>query len=191
MEADFVPVARALAARGLALRIASLAGGRGALVKAGNAVILWQAVDDPGARVLALERGIHDVVGPWMDPQEATARIVRLAMAPFEPARLQVGDLEFALIDRTVARAGRSIPLLAREYALLLYLARRPGEAVSRRSLLEAVWRIDFDPGTNSVEVHVSRLRAKLDRDFEWPMLRTLKGQGYLLQPRPAGDDQF
>ena len=78
-------------------------------------------------------------------------------------------------------RAGRPVPLLAREYALLLHLARHAGQPLSRTDLLRAVWRLDFDPGTNSVEVHMSRLRAKLDRGGARPLLRTVKGRGYML----------
>ncbi len=180
--ADFAPVARALAARGLDLSMALGEGGVPPLVKAGGATILWQVIDDPEARALALEGGASEVVGPWMHEAEAIARIVRLAHAgEGGQPRLVRGDLVIGLVDRTVERAGRPVALLAREYALLLYLARRPGQPASRQELLKAVWRLDFDPGTNSVEVHMSRLRAKLDRGFARPMLRTVKGRGYML----------
>ncbi|WP_230461163.1 winged helix-turn-helix domain-containing protein [Sphingobium sp. CAP-1] len=151
------------------------------LVRTGNATILWQDIDDPAARARALEGGMQEVVGPWMHEAEAVARIIRLADA--DQPRLQLGDLSIRLVDRRVERKGRPIALLAREYALLLHLARQPGKAVSRAALLRAVWRLDFDPGTNSVEVHMSRLRAKLDRDFAVPILHTVKGEGYALCP--------
>lgn len=80
-----------------------------------------------------------------------------------------------------MVRAGRPIALLPREYALLLYLARAGGRCVGRAELLAAIWRLRFDPGTNVIEVHVSRLRAKLDRGFACPMLHTEKGRGYQL----------
>ena len=89
------------------------------------------------------------------------------------------------LIDRRVERAGRLIRLPLREFDLLANLARVPDRPLSRGALLRAVWRLDFDPGTNRVEVHMSRLRAKVDRGFDWPMLRTVKGMGYALRSRP------
>lgn len=180
MGPDFAPVARALSARGLELAIRP---GRdqSPLVRVGDATILWQGIDDPAARARALEEGMQEVVGPWMHEAETVARIIRLADA--EQPRLRLGELTIRLVDRRVERNGRPIPLLAREYALLLHLARRPGQAVSRTELLRAVWRLDFDPGTNSVEVHMSRLRGKLDRGFAVTMLRTVKGRGYALCP--------
>src|SRR3546814_13241889 len=72
-----------------------------------------------------------------------------------------------------------------REFDLLANLARVPDRPLSRDALLRAVWRIDFDPGTNRVEVHMSRLRAKVDRRFDWPMLPTVEGHGYALRSRP------
>lgn len=180
MGADFAPVARALSARGVELAIQP---GRDKwpLVRVGDATILWQGIDDPAARARALEAGVQEVVGPWMHEAETVARIIRLADA--EQPRLRLGALTIKLVDRRVERNGRPIPLLAREYALLLHLARRPGQAVSRTELLRAVWRLDFDPGTNSVEVHMSRLRGKLDRGFAVAMLHTIKGRGYALCP--------
>ncbi|MCW5647989.1 MAG: winged helix-turn-helix transcriptional regulator, partial [Sphingopyxis sp.] len=98
--------------------------------------------------------------------------------------QLGAGDLRIDLIDRRVERAGRLIHLPLREFDLLANLARVPGQPMSRDTLLKAVWRIDFDPGTNRVEVHMSRLRARVDRGFDWPMLHTVKGQGYALRVR-------
>jgi two-component system OmpR family response regulator len=180
LGSDFAPLARALSARGFDLAMLG-PGSEPPRVSIRDATILWQGVDDPAARARALESGVQDVVGPWMHEDEAVARIIRLARD--EQPRLRVGDLLIHLVDRQVERAGRAIPLLAREYALLLHLARRPGEAISREALLRAIWGLEFDPGTNSVEVHMSRLRAKIDRDFDWPLLRTIKGKGYALCP--------
>lgn len=180
LGADFASVAQALSARGVELAMGS-GDGDPPLVRAGDATILWQDIDDPAARARALEGGMQEVVGPWMHEAETVARIIRLADA--DQPRLQVGDLLIHLVDRRVERNGRPIALLAREYALLLHLARRPGQAVNRAALLRAVWRLEFDPGTNSVEVHMSRLRAKLDRGFATPILRTVKGEGYVLCP--------
>nr|WP_243852986.1 winged helix-turn-helix domain-containing protein [Sphingomonas naasensis] len=95
-----------------------------------------------------------------------------------------MGDLRIDPVERRVEREGRAIALLPREYALLLHLARSAGRSIAREELLAAVWGLRFDPGTNVVEVHVSRLRAKLDRGFAAPMLVTDKGRGYRLIAR-------
>ena len=187
MGSDFASVARALSARGIELAIRPGLD-QPPLVRAGDATILWQGVDDPAARARALEAGMQEVVGPWMHEAETVARIIRLADA--DQPRLRLGDLMIRLVDRRVERNGHAIVLLAREYELLLHLARRPGQAVSRKDLLRAVWRLDFDPGTNSVEVHMSRLRAKLDRGFAITMLRTIKGRGYALCPDGCWPDE-
>lgn len=102
------------------------------------------------------------------------------------PTRLLLGPLEIDLFDRTAARAGRPLSLRAREYALLVHLARNAGQFVPRRMLLHAVWRLENDPGTNVVEAHVSRLRARLDRGWDAPMLRTCRGRGYRLDAPDA-----
>jgi DNA-binding response OmpR family regulator len=175
---DFAPVARALSARGVQLAVRAGCDEM-PLVRTANAVILWQDVDDPAARARALEAGMQEVVGPWMHEAEAVARIIRLADA--DQPMLRVGGLTIRLVDRRVEREGRPIALLAREYEVLVYLARKRGQPASRAELLRAVWGLAFDPGTNSVEVHMSRLRAKLDRGFPRPMLRTIKGEGYAL----------
>jgi two-component system OmpR family response regulator len=104
---------------------------------------------------------------------------------------LRVGDLEMDLIRRTVTRAGRRIELQPREFRLLEYLMRRPGEVVTRTMLLEGVWDFHFDPRTSVVETHISRLRAKLDRGFDrGPLLHTVRGAGYVIraegEPGPA-----
>ncbi|MDO7834560.1 winged helix-turn-helix domain-containing protein [Sphingobium sp. HBC34] len=180
LGADFASIVHALKARGVELAIRS-GDGDAPLVRTGNATILWQDVDDPAARARALEAGMQEVVGPWMHEAETIARIIRLADA--DQHRLRLGNLLIHLVDRRVERGGRPIVLLTREYELLLHLARRPGQAISRTELLRAIWRLNFDPGTNSVEVHMSRLRAKLDRGFAIPLLHTRKGQGYMLCP--------
>ena len=97
---------------------------------------------------------------------------------------MTLGGLRIDPVERRVERDGRAVPLLPREYALLLHLARSAGRCVGRDELLAAVWGLRFDPGTNVVEVHVSRLRAKLDRGFGVPMLVTDKGRGYRLTDR-------
>lgn len=147
----------------------------------GQPILLWHEQDDPRARAQALRGGVDDVVGPWMDPDEALARLLRLADRGGRRRMLRLGELVIDIVDHHATRAGRSLGLLHREYELLLHLARHHGEIQSRQDLLRAVWRIDFEPGTNVVEVHISRLRSRLDRGFARPMLRTLRGSGYRL----------
>ncbi|WP_247594682.1 response regulator transcription factor [Sphingopyxis sp. PAMC25046] len=143
--------------------------------------------DSPADRMAALDAGADDAVG-WTDNlPEVLARIASLLRrSRIAAGQLGAGDLRIDLIDRRVERAGRLIRLPLREFDLLANLARVPDRPVSRDELLRAVWRLNFDPGTNRVEVHMSRLRAKVDRGFDWPMLHTVKGRGYTLRSRPG-----
>lgn len=137
-------------------------------------------------RMVALGAGADDAVGWNGNLPEVLARVASLLRrSRIAAGQLGEGELRIDLIDRRVERAGRVIRLPLREFDLLANLARVPGRPLSRDALLRAVWRIDFDPGTNRVEVHMSRLRAKVDRGFDWPMLHTVKGQGYTLRSRP------
>ncbi len=143
--------------------------------------------DSRADRMLALRAGADDAVGWADDPVEVVARIASLVRrSRLAAGQLGAGELRIDLIDRRVERARRLIRLPLREFDLLANLARVPGRPVSRETLLKAVWRIDFDPGTNRVEVHMSRLRARVDRGFAWPMLHTVKGSGYALRTRPG-----
>ena len=128
----------------------------------------------------ALDAGAADAVAHPVDPFELAAR-VDMRIRSHMPGETRIGDLTIDRIRRQAERGGRPLPLVAREFALLLYLAERRGEFVSRRELLEQVWGLRFDPGTNVVAVHVSKLRAKIDRDFAAPMIRSAKGLGYRL----------
>jgi len=137
-------------------------------------------------RMVALGAGADDAVGWTGNLPEVLARIASLLRrSRMAAGQLGEGELRIDLIDRRVERAGRIIRLPLREFDLLANLARVPDRPVSRDALLRAVWRLDFDPGTNRVEVHMSRLRAKVDRGFDWPMLHTVKGMGYALRSRP------
>jgi two-component system OmpR family response regulator len=97
--------------------------------------------------------------------------------------RLSVGDLEIDLLARSIRREGREIELLPREFRLLEVLARHAGHVVTRTMLLEEVWDYHFDPQTNVIDVHISRLRQKIDKGFARPMLHTVRGAGYCLRP--------
>lgn len=164
--ADFIRLAR------------SIAGSRPMLVLCDR--------DSVADRLLALRGGADDAAGWTGNLPEVLARIASLLRrARLTAGQIGAGELRIDLIDRRVERAGRLIRLPLREFDLLANLARVPDRPMSRTALLQAVWRLDFDPGTNRVEVHMSRLRAKVDRGFAWPMLRTVKGQGYALSSQP------
>jgi two-component system OmpR family response regulator len=111
--------------------------------------------------------------------------LVRRSDAETVQTHLQVGDLEMDLLTRAVRRGGRDIELQPREYRLLEFLMRNAGRVVTRTMLLEKVWDYNFDPQTNVIDVHVSRLRAKIDRDFDNPLLHTVRGAGYVLRAEP------
>ena len=139
---------------------------------------LMLVLDRGGSVAHALDAGADDAVAL---PASAGEIAARLAARLRGVAMIAVGDLRIDPVSRSVTRDGRAIRLLPREYALLLHLARQPGRPASRAELLAAVWRLRFDPGTNVVQVHMSRLRARIDRGAAQAMLRTHKGCGYSL----------
>ncbi len=102
-------------------------------------------------------------------------------------AQLRVADLELNVLARRVSRAGREIELTVKEFQLLEFLMRRAGQVVTRTMLLEAIWNLHFDPQTNLIDVHMSRLRAAVDRGFDRPLLQTVRGAGYLIRDRDGG----
>jgi two-component system OmpR family response regulator len=99
-----------------------------------------------------------------------------------QPVTLHVGDLEMDLIRRTVHRDGKLVDLQQQEFKLLEYLLRNAGRLVTRNMLLENVWELHFDPRTNIVETHMSRLRGKMDRGFAIELIHTVRGNGYILR---------
>lgn len=136
-------------------------------------------VDD---RIEGLNAGGDDYLIKPFAFGELSARINALGRRPQmteEPTVLRARDLELNLLTRKVTRAGQSIDLLPREFALLEVLLRRKGRVQTRTMLLESVWDIHFDPQTNVVETHVSRLRAKVDKPFDVDLIETLRGSGY------------
>ncbi len=138
-------------------------------------------IDD---RVEGLEAGADDYLVKPFAFSELLARVHALARRPplaEETAVLKVGDLEMDLIKLKVVRAGTEIELLPREFRLLECLMRNAGRVVTRTMLLEQVWDFHFDPKTNVVETQVSRLRSKLDRPFDRPLIETRRGAGYIL----------
>jgi two-component system OmpR family response regulator len=142
---------------------------------------------DQDALAAALDAGAEDAVSEQASDRLVAARIAALLRRGSGTDLIRLGALSIDPVTRRVSREGAPIALLPREYAVLLHLARAPGRAVSRIELREAVWGLHFDPGTNVVEVHVSRLRAKLDRGFDRPMLLTERGSGYRLVAEDGG----
>ena len=140
------------------------------------------AMDGIDDRVEGLEAGADDYLVKPFAATELLARVNALARRPAAAAvitRRQVGDLELDLVKRVVTRAGRRIELQAQEFRLLDYLMAHAGEVVSRTMLLENVWSFHFDPQTNVIESHISRLRAKVDRGFATGLIHTVRGAGY------------
>jgi two-component system OmpR family response regulator len=116
---------------------------------------------------------------------ELLARVTALARRPHGTAPetvLRVGDLEMDLLTRRVQRAGRAIDLQPREFQLLEFLLRHAGQVVTRTMLLEGVWEFHFDPQTNVVDTHISRLRGKIERGFGAPLIHTVRGAGYVVK---------
>ena len=139
-------------------------------------------IDD---RVAGFDAGGDDYLVKPFAFAELLARIGALARRPpmVAATSLAVGDLEMDLLARTVTRGGKRIELLAQEFKILEYLLRHAGEVVTRTMLLEKVWEYHFDPQTNVIDVHISRLRSKIDKGFDRPMLQTVRGAGYRLDP--------
>ena len=139
-------------------------------------------------RVEGLEAGADDYLVKPFAGSELLARVSALGRRqPITETvtKLAVADLELDLLKRTVVRAGTRIELQQQEYKLLEYLMRHAGEIVTRTMLLENIWSFHFDPGTNLIESHISRLRAKIDRGFGVELIQTVRGAGY----RMRGDD--
>ena len=160
------------------------------LRRAGNQtpVLILSALGQVDERVRGLKAGGDDYLTKPFAFSELQARleaIMRRGSAKAVETVLRVADLEFDLLSREVRRAGRRLELLPREMRLLEYLMRHAGQVVTRTMLLEAVWDYHFDPQTNVIDVHVSRLRQKLDRGFARPLIHTIRGAGYSLRADP------
>lgn len=147
--------------------------------------LFLSALGEVEDRVSGLTAGGDDYLVKPYAMQELLARVEALGRrrsAPTAaPTRYHVADLEIDLLTRTVRRASTKIDLQPREFRLLEYLMRHSGQVVTRTMLLENVWEYHFDPQTNVIDVHISRLRAKIDRDFDPPLLKTVRGAGYVL----------
>lgn len=148
-------------------------------------VLFLTAMGSIADRVAGLEGGGDDYLVKPISSAELAARVGALARRPAAPAyertSLQVDDLEVDRLSRTVTRAGRRIEVLPLEYKLLEFLMLNAGRVVTRAMLLEKVWGFHFDPRTNIVETHISRLRAKIDQDGGPPLIVTVRGAGYVV----------
>ncbi len=149
-------------------------------------VLFLTARDSVRDRVGGLELGADDYLVKPFAFSELLARVrALLRRAPSRrPDVLRLSDLEIDVVGRKVMRAGRRLDLTPKEFLLLSLLSRRAGEVVSRAVIAEQVWDMSFDPGTNVVEVHIRRLRAKVDDPFELKLIHTVRGAGYVLEER-------
>jgi two-component system OmpR family response regulator len=152
----------------------------------GTPVLILSALSDVDQRVRGLRSGGDDYLTKPFAFTELLARLealLRRGQSTAPQTGLKVGDLEMDLLSRTVRRAGQTIDLQPREFRLLEYLMRHAGYVVTRTMLLEGVWDYHFDPQTNVIDVHISRLRQKIDKGFDKALIHTVRGAGYSLRP--------
>lgn len=149
-------------------------------------VLILSALGQVDDRVKGLRAGGDDYLAKPYAFSELLARVEALARrkngSGSAPTMLRVGDLELDRLSHKLMRGGRDIPLQPREYRLLEYLMRHAGQVVTRTMLLENVWDYHFDPQTNVIDVHISRLRGKIDKGFDSPLLHTIRGAGYMIR---------
>jgi two-component system OmpR family response regulator len=154
------------------------------LRKTGNTtpVLFLSALGEVDDRVRGLRAGGDDYLAKPFAVAELLARVENLGRRRSQSTattQLRVADLELDLLSRKATRAGREIELQPREFQLLETLMRHPGQVMTRTMLLEQVWNYHFDPQTNVIDVHISRLRQKVDRGFNPPLIHTVRGSGY------------
>jgi two-component system, OmpR family, response regulator len=150
----------------------------------GTPVLVLSALGSVDDRIRGLKAGGDDYLTKPFALAELLARIEALLRRRSTPqtTRLRVEDLEFDLLARRVTRAGREVELTTRELKLLEFLMRRAGQVVTRTMLLEGVWDLHFDPQSNLIDVHISRLRQAIDRGTDHPLIHTVRGSGYVLR---------
>jgi two-component system OmpR family response regulator len=162
------------------------------LRKSGNRtpILILSALNDVDERIRGLRSGGDDYLTKPFAFGELLARVDALgrrSVAGGDSERiLQVGDLRMDVLSRRVTRGSRTITLQPREFKLLEYLMRHANQVVTRTMLLEAVWDYNFDPQTNVVDVHISKLRGKLELESEPPLLRTVRNAGYMMYAEKA-----
>ncbi len=151
-------------------------------------IIILSAKREVDDRIQGLQRGGDDYLTKPFSFSELLVRIqalIRRSGSSLPETVLTCGDLTLSIISREVKRGGMEIELQPKEFALLEYLLRNKGRVLSKTLIMEKIWRYDFDPQTNIVDVLVSRLRSKIDKDFEKKLLHTVRGVGYVIR-----DDQ-
>jgi len=149
-------------------------------------ILFLSALGEVEDRVSGLKAGGDDYLVKPFAFSELLARLealLRRSTTTTEATFLSAGDLEMDILARTVKRQGKRVYLHPREFRLLEYLVRHTGQVVTRTMLLEHVWEYHFDPQTNVIDVHISRLRQKIDKPFDIPILHTVRGAGYKLEP--------
>lgn len=152
--------------------------------KVSTPVLMLTAMSAVDERVRGLRAGADDYMVKPFSFSELHARIEALMRRPVESMEvtwLACGDLELDLVGRCARRGGRDIELLPREFKLLEFMMRRQGRVVTRTMLLEGLWNYQFDPQTNVIDVHISRLRKKISGDGEDALIRTIRGSGYMM----------
>ena len=150
-------------------------------------VLILSALGQVDDRVKGLRAGGDDYLPKPYSFSELLARVEALARrgkGEGPVTKLVVEDLELDLLSRQEKRAGQKIDLQPREFRLLEYLMRHAGQVVTRTMLLEGVWDYHFDPQTNVIDVHISRLRSKIDKGFSQPLLHTVRGAGYMIRDK-------
>ncbi|MEI8297451.1 MAG: response regulator transcription factor [Pseudomonadota bacterium] len=151
-------------------------------------ILILSALDEVDERVQGLRAGGDDYLAKPYHLAELAARLDALARRQAESGptgKLRIADLELDSRARKVVRAGRKIDLTTREFQLLEFLMRHTGQVVTRTMILEGVWDYHFDPKTNVIDVHISRLRQAIDKGFESQLLHTVRGAGYTLTEDP------
>jgi two-component system OmpR family response regulator len=149
-------------------------------------VLILSALGQVDDRVKGLRAGGDDYLPKPYAFSELLARVEvlqrRKGAAPNEPTAYRIGGLELDRLSHKLTREGKEIPLQPREFRLLEYLMKHAGQVVTRTMLLENVWDYHFDPQTNVIDVHVSRLRSKIDKGYDAPLLHTIRGAGYMIR---------
>ena len=154
--------------------------------KVGTPVLILSALGQVDDRVKGLRAGGDDYLSKPYAFSELLARVEALARRKTsgsgDPTCYQIGDLELDRLSHKLTRDGKEVVLQPREYRLLEYLMKHAGQVVTRTMLLENVWDYHFDPQTNVIDVHISRLRAKIDKGHDSPLLHTIRGAGYMIR---------
>jgi two-component system copper resistance phosphate regulon response regulator CusR len=156
-------------------------------------ILMLTARDDKRSRIEGLDTGADDYLTKPFDFDELLARmraLLRRGARKYHPPALAVADLELDANTHGVRRSGRTIPLTAKEFALIEYMMRHPGRVIGRAEIAENVWDESFDPVSNTIEVYIARLRKKIDDEAATKLIHTRRGVGYVLEPRDESEKE-